>query len=366
MKLLRIILENDKVLEMKSEDFLKILEVVNFDTDILFNLPKYSKIKIIGDLNLSYLPISNIDNIFEVTGMLDISNTDIANIEHIKYGTLIFRESAFERKKLREKYLKNIEQADTLRQSEVWNYYNDNLTEEAIKVNAIFRFIIENKLTKNIRTDVDEDELKELKSELKELVNLRSINTNDLTIDEKIDDISDRIKKIEDLMDVYFLSPNGKYWGMDKYVVIDGDLVGRNFVVADEDEFDEGFNKAVRNYIDNIYISDLPDNIINNSINMYYFKDVVDEIIRANYEDSKDDEDAIESDIEADIESALNNPAKFISDYGLEVSKYISTDKLIEELSDLTQPCEYLDCNGGMYDYYLIDGNQYHVFETYN
>ena len=138
--------QDEEWVSVSPEEYMDLLKYVNGDGSIINRLPDYKgkKIKIDGDLNLSYNgDITNIDSIDYVDGNLDISKTNITYFDKNKvkgwFRYYSSRMEQIEKKKILDKKLKVL---NGYRENGEWNV-EDNDDEVSNETEALFLHLMD-------------------------------------------------------------------------------------------------------------------------------------------------------------------------------------------------------------------------------
>ena len=134
--------QDEEWVSVSPEEYKDLLKYVNGDGSIINRLPDYKgkKIKIDGDLNLSYNgDVTNIDSIDYVDGNLDITKTNITYFDKNKvkgwFRYYSSRMEQIEKKKILDKKLKVL---NGYRENGEWNVKEDNNDEVSNETEALF------------------------------------------------------------------------------------------------------------------------------------------------------------------------------------------------------------------------------------
>lgn len=81
-----LIEQEDNIIEVDSDDYLYLLKILGYDSEILAETPPYEGNKIIirGNLDLSNTPTTSLHNVVKIIGKLDIRYSKISDISNIK------------------------------------------------------------------------------------------------------------------------------------------------------------------------------------------------------------------------------------------------------------------------------------------
>lgn len=290
-------MENKETIFLTNAEYRKLLKFAGGNPRMVLKLPKIRNKDIIitDNLILRDLKIDNLDGVVEVKGYLDISNTNISNIEHINVLRYTSDSNTpIERARIRKTRQKRISE---LRQYEARDAFNiENDTELSNKVNALYKYFVEQGIV-----DPDfEDQLSTLETNLEELQSrLDSIGQDNLIYDQLTERIDEIEAEIYDLREgnfrLYSIYPLRYGSNQDYYIVVEGTetiAFDKTFIVLNDDECTEYAEESIRGFIDDIEISD-------REINYYidakevreYFEGTIDEWVRDSPESYLDEDD---------------------------------------------------------------------------
>lgn len=300
IKLIDLILEQseDPFYEITANELKELLTMASYNPKVTY-LKKFGgkPLKVIGDLNLSKTPMKSLGNIAVIDGKLDISNTEIGNIDDVKVTGYIW-DSGSKRARIRKQKedAAKLADAEERRQSKEWDI--EDTDDEGLKANALFQWLEYSGEIKTI-SDEEKEELSQLEAKL-ELLNKEydEKESHDDELYDQISEIEDRIFELKEKnIDVYNIYPK-KYghYGLSAFEVIGvGDLDGNTYTVGDDEEMEEAALEYAKQYIDDVGIegfnkSFLEDNIDKDELRKY-FEDWYEDDVRDNPESYFDDDD---------------------------------------------------------------------------
>jgi hypothetical protein len=174
--------------------------------------------------------------------------------------------------------------ADERRLANEWAL-GPNTPEVGLRAHAVLKFLIE---TGEIEGKTQEDfaELNRLKAELESTnaeYEREGEGREDLAI--KIGELEDELKELNNKIDVYNIIPDGEYYDLTKFKVIDVDLEGNRYTAGTDDEMMESSKKNLEDLIDDIGVEGFNKNFIRDYIDV---ESVVDDITDYLYNDLHD------------------------------------------------------------------------------
>jgi hypothetical protein len=193
--------EETEIIEMPASEYLQLLSVTGYNGAALEKTRKFrgKKIKVIGDLNLNAMPITNLGTI-HITGSLRASNSGLSTLEGvtIDVGTLVYG-TPYQKKLDRIRRQKEIDDAQERRENDEWNL--NNTDEEGEKANAVFIYALRRGDLTGISDD-DRERADDTQREIKRLENEQeNLDTEDDDWNEKYDEITNKIDELQDEWD---------------------------------------------------------------------------------------------------------------------------------------------------------------------
>jgi len=281
--------EEKEYYRISPDEYLKWIKKTNYDASIFeskkFNgLPLY----VTGDLDLSELPIESLGNVDYIDGNLDISDTLVKSLGKTKVkGYTRTSNSPLEKINELKNQFKMIAENNQKRIDGKWSLLNENIDEEGLAANALFKYLVRDEILNGI----DEDELNEYNEKIKEYSEFleKFESLKDRISDDKLEKLEDQGNEIlfqlselndRNKADVYFIIPKGLY-GERVYQFKVLGLSEREYLVG----LNEFINKAAIEYEEEVLKGIDFENFTNSSINVYLKEDEVEEFIRDNLKD---------------------------------------------------------------------------------
>ncbi len=260
MKKRKIILEQENdTIEVDAEEYLYLLKILGYDSELLADTPPYTDKKIIinGNLNVKGTPITSLHNIVLIRGILDISNTEIGDVSGIEVTKYII-DYGSKRHRIKERQIKNekLQENQERRETEAWDMDNPEIDEEGIMANLVLQYFKRENPEARIKSEDDDQRLIELSEKLEQLLlkqNEYEENGKDITrIAFKIEKIEDSISEINDSIDVYDFNPIGSHYELTAFeLVTENDYNDWQFAIGNENDADESLKNSFEEFIDN-------------------------------------------------------------------------------------------------------------------
>lgn len=214
--------------------------------------------------------------------------------------------------------------AEERRANGEWDLTNDP-DDEALKAHALFNWLVDNNEIEPL-TNEDKIEIQRIKDEIERLQteydNSEEVRTDLL---DEIEDLEDTLDEYDSKIDVYNIIPNGKYYDMTKFEVINAGLEGRGYAVGDASEMDDSANQYVENLIDDIgyagFSSSFARSYIDEDAVVSYAEDVY-------YEDVQNNPDVYFDDSERELSGKQEEKIEILK---MRISQ---TQQIISELED--------------------------------
>lgn len=341
----------DGYYKISPEDYLDLLQFTSDQGNAVTKMKRFEgkPLWITGSLNVSnHKSMNSLGNIGFIDGDLDISYTNVGNVDNIQVKGRI-SDYGSKRMKIREKKIlqEKLRAQQDLRYEDAWN--PDNTDDVGLKANALLEWLVDNE-SFNVKTEETVVELENLNNELERLNNLYDDPERDdevkgqsnLDILNRIEEIEDEISELtEDTIDVYDLSEvSYGYYGLTQFEVLVDGYKDTVFTVGTEDEMDSAIYEYTKNLIDDIgidgfragYIDDYIDEDEVVSVAREYFESWI-------YDDPSSyfsDDDFVLTDEEEERRSELEDE---ISDYEDRLLEY---DEDSEEYSQIQEHIEQL------------------------
>ena len=134
--------EEDEWVKVSPEKYKEIMTYAGFYAPGVAKLPQFKgkKIWITGNLDLSNTPTKSLDGVYYIDGSLNVSRTEVSNIDHIKVkGHISDYSSPLETQRNAKIKRQKISAAESRREDDEWNLENTD-DDEAISANAIMEY----------------------------------------------------------------------------------------------------------------------------------------------------------------------------------------------------------------------------------
>lgn len=381
---------NDKEwVKIEPDRYLDLLKFASYNSKGISNLPIYrgKKIWITGDLDVSGLPISSLDGVYYVDGVLSIARTEIGDVSNLKVRKNIW-DSGSKREKIRFAKIKRQKQEVLQSYREAKNRdLSKDLGPTGLKANALIQYF-ENYYPQLVMDEDDESLKIELINKIEDLVKKeKEYEENGRDTDDVISEIEvaqEELDELEKKMDVYDLYQYGGRKdgiGMITFEIIsNNDLNGREYMVGTDDEAREACEEYIKENLTNFnrsfierhidkdsvveYFSDFYSQDMWDSPESYFSKDdyqLTDEqeneieLYQSQIEELEQKQNNLEQEIEEpdeyskawdDIQSQIDDLEKKISDIEPDdsVTQEMVDDKVEEYLRDVRRnPKAYLE-----------------------
>ncbi len=214
--------------------------------------------------------------------------------------------------------------AEERRANGEWDLTNDP-DDEALKAHALFNWLVDNNEIEPL-TNEDKIEIQRIKDEIERL-QTEYDNSEEARTDllDEIEDLEDTLDEYDSKIDVYNIIPNGKYYDMTQFEVINAGLEGRGYAVGDASEMDDSANQYVENLIDDIgyagFSSSFARSYIDEDAVVSYAEDVY-------YEDVQNNPDVYFDDSERELSGKQEEKIEILK---MRISQ---TQQIISELED--------------------------------
>jgi len=381
--------QDEEWVSVSPEEYMDLLKYVNGDGSIINRLPDYKgkKIKIDGDLNLSYNgDITNIDSIDYVDGNLDISKTNITYFDKNKvkgwFRYYNSRMEQIEKKKILDKKLKVL---NGYRENGEWNV-EDNDDEVSNETEVLFLHLMDigsvGKYENEEGETVPEDKYfiwTDSNHKYYEWLGDENGESEWLVIpDDKIDDVARRY--LQDRIDELGYEAFREYvWENN----LDRDRVDRwlydyysDDITNNPEEFDipKTLSQQQKNYV-NIYtqkIEKLKIRLNDEELDENQVEEIEDEMtdIEEIIEDINDspegdyDEAAIEDEINGRVDDVGSDFLRHLEDMGYDadyILEFVDIDGVITDIINDDGYGSIINNYDGRDDEYKINGKWYHV-----
>ena len=250
--------EENEQIEISPEEYMELLKRVNYQAQAIPRLPKFKgkTVVVTGNVNVKdNKKVTDLGPII-IQGNLDAQRSGLSTLDKTQvYGSEWVWDTPVEAKRLARIKLQNLASQDELRKNGEWDLNNPNIPEEGEQAQALFRYI-ENLGSIDTITDDDQEEINELKSQIKSLEEEQeNLSTDNEDYEERYDEISDQITELEeeidsildDKIDVYDLFEDGGHYHLTRFKSLS---TGQEFAVGDYGEADESLNDYYEEHVD--------------------------------------------------------------------------------------------------------------------
>lgn len=379
-QLISIILENteDDIITIDAKKLEQILDVVNFNMDILFKTKMFKGKKVIvnGDLKLNDKRVKSMGNIIKVIGKLDISHSEIGSLQGVEVtGYVSDYNSKRQRIKEARRRAAKLEEANERRESGDWDLDNEYMDDEGLRANALLVYLESEGY--RIRTPEDNEELEELKENLESLKveeNQKLERGEDITdLTAEIESLEEQIEEIENSIDVYNIIPESTHYGLQTFKIYSSTISESNeYAVGTEEEAREEAIKAEKELVQDNW-QGLPDWLLQDAIDeeevldyfeSFYNDDIYDspesyfdeddyeltpedeekkELLEKRISDLEDRQSEIDSDSEEydEIQEEIDELQNEIDELEPEITDEMREDKVQERLRDVKRNLSY-------------------------
>jgi hypothetical protein len=228
-------------------------------------------------------------------------------------------------------------QMDELRSTDEWNLSNPNIDEDGLKANALFQYLIDENDIEPLDAE-DRIRIREINQQIEQLQ--QEYDSSDETKTELLDRISeleDELENYEGKIDIYHLYPNGEFYDMTKFEVLDSDLYGNEYAVGTTSELEDSAKEYVEQLIDDIGYDGFSKGFAENYID-------IDEVV----ENAKD---TYHYDVSESPDSYLDDSQRELSDdqisliekHQRELEKMRSYIEKYQELMDNSEDMDLID-----------------------
>jgi len=246
--------DTEEYVDITPEQYHKLLNSVGYNSaSVIPMLPQFrgKKLRVNGDLKIDGLPITKLGNL-TINGKLSFSNSNIKNLDGVKYVTLGgYWGTPYYDVLEKIRLAKRVSDANLRREDFEWNYNNDDISKEGLEANAVFKSLVEN-------GDLDElsyterEDLKDYERRMEELEERIENEEDSETLDELDGERVELQEEIDDLKikdnDVYGLIPETQgHYGLSLFTSIHDETEGNTYAVGTFEEAD----KAIEEYVDN-------------------------------------------------------------------------------------------------------------------
>ena len=329
--------EGDDIVKVSPDDIYHYAKIMSGNLQGLSKVPAYrgKKLVVVGKLDLSnFKNVKNLGPIIEVTGGLDISDTEIASLEGVKVNGYV---SDYNSKMYRIRIAK-IEaeiraNAQSRRESGEWDDITDGYN---AKARALFEFLKDRDDLQDRPENLQEkiDELEDRKSQLEQMqAQLDDVSEEYDRLEGQIAAVETEIEELNDgkFGDVYDLIPDGNMYGLASFKSKLPESHNEEYFIGTEREVERAFEDYWEQYVDDVGIE---------GFNQWLIEDNLDEDrLRS------DIEDVYENDIRDNLGAYLDE-----SDRELSSSQEEEIKRLEQEKSELEEKLEELNDESEEYE----------------
>jgi len=331
LKTIQIILkeetEGEDIVKVSPDDIYNYAKIMSGNLQGLSRVPAYKgkKLVVVGKLDLSnFKNVKNLGPIIEVTGSLDISNTEIASLEGVKtHGYVRDYNSKMHRIRIAKIEAEIRAKAQSRRESGEWDDITDGYN---AKAHALFEYLKGRDELVDRPENLQEkiDELEDRKSQLEQMqAQLDDSSEEYERLEGQIDAVDSEIEELnaDKYGDVYDLIPDGSMYGLASFQSKLPESHNEEYFIGTEDEVKRAFEDYWDQYVDDVGIE---------GFSQWLIEDNLDEDrLRS------DIEDVYENDIRDNPESYLDESARELSSSQEEEIKRLEQEKSeLEELND--------------------------------
>lgn len=351
-----LIEQDDNVIEVDSDEYLYLLKILGYDSEILAETPPYEGNKIIinGNLDLSNTPTTSLHNVIRINGKLDMRYSKISDISNIKvpehwvsdYGSTRYINHV---RKIKQEKLSS---AQERRENNEWDLDNPDIDEQGIRANVVFMYFKELFPSVRVKTSDDSEKLINLNNKIEQLLQLEKqyeSEGRDLTdIYAEIEVTEEEINEINSSIDVYNFIPQGGHYNLDSFeFVSDDDLSGYEFAIGTTDEADSSLRDYFEEYVDNPKDFFSPEKLEN-----YVDVKRIGEMAREYYEEAVRDSpdsyfDSDEYELSDDDQERLDELNEELEEYKERLEMYPHDspehEQIIDHIEDLENEIEELE-----------------------
>lgn len=344
--------ENDEYYEISAEDYQFLMKAASYNSKVT-EMKKFKgkPLYVVGNVDLNSTPTKSLGNVAVITGTLNISRTEIADVSKTDVKGYIWDNgSPREKIRHRKEELKKLGEADGRREDGDWDLDNPNIDEQGLAANAIFDMLVGD----GALTEMDEDvkaEIESKKERIEELVRQGAELDPDSEEREElyneIDNIQEEIEELQgDYADVYYLIPVGG--GDLHYFEVIG-LRGREYMAG---RYDDVYDAAVEDQeqlLDDVGLDGLPSWLIEDNLDKDQIRNQMEEYYRddvsQNPEIYFDDDDFELTDEQEERKEELENYINEMEDLKTEKKEELENTEDEDEIADLEREIEEIEDN---------------------
>ena len=329
--------EGDDIVKVSPDDIYHYAKIMSGNLQGLSKVPAYrgKKLVVVGKLDLSnFKNVKNLGPIIEVTGGLDISDTEIASLEGVKtHGYVRDFNSKMYRIRIAKIEAEIRAKAQSRRESGEWDDITDGYSSSA---QALFQFLKGRDDLQDRPENLQEkiDELEDRKSQLEQMQAQLDDNSEEYErLQGQIAAVETEIEELNDgkFGDVYDLIPDGSMYGLASFQSKLPESHNEEYFIGTEREVERAFVDYWEQYVDDVGVE---------GFNQWLIEDNL-------------DEDRLRSDIEDVYENDIrDNPESYLDDSDRELSSSQEEEikRLEQEKSELEEKLEELNDESEEYE----------------
>lgn len=366
MEIVSTLLEQDSkedIIYLDPKEVKKYYEDLDYEDFTRLKKFRDKKIYVNGDLDLRNKPIKTLGGISFISGNLDITYTQIKNLDNTTVkGRVSDWGTPIEKARIAAERAAERAEADSRRDDGYWDLTKYPDDKETIMANVLWDYLVSHHGEVNTLTPENKVELKVLEEKLNELNNRYEQETESEIYNELYDEIQKVEEEIEDIKentgDVYNLSPAHNFYGLLTFRVLGLDVPYQDeWSVGTYDQAEESALHHYKNLIDDIGIEGFNKSFIEENIDVdkvqeqaeQMYEDWVRQEPDSYFRDSDFDNSEIEDQISkledevSDMEEQLRDIEDSDSDEYNELQELIDEkNEQIEKLenSKITEPTE--------------------------
>ena len=329
--------EGDDIVKVSPDDIYHYAKIMSGNLQGLSKVPAYrgKKLVVVGKLDLSnFKNVKNLGPIIEVTGGLDISDTEIASLEGVKtHGYVRDFNSKMYRIRIAKIEAEIRAKAQSRRESGEWDDITDGYSSSA---QALFQFLKGRDDLQDRPENLQEkiDELEDRKSQLEQMQAQLDDNSEEYErLQGQIAAVETEIEELNDgkFGDVYDLIPDGSMYGLASFKSKLPESYDEEYFIGIEREVDVAFQDYWEQYVNDVGVEGFSEWVIKDNL----------------------DEDRLRSDIEDVYENDIrDNPESYLDDSDRELSSSQEEEikRLEQEKSELEEKLEELNDESEEYE----------------
>jgi len=248
--------EDSEFIEIPANEYLQLLSVTGYNGAALEKTRRFrgKKIKVIGDLDISGKPIKNLGTIY-LQGTLEARNSKLETLDGVTItGSKWYWQTPFEDKEKERKRRQVLKDAQERRESGEWDLNNPNISDEGLRANAAFQYLVENADIEEM-TDEEKEELKNLERRQQEISDRMEVEDDEELLSDLESEYDELQEEIDDLVkkdnDVYGLIPESYgHYDISSFKTVYDDFYGATVAVGTEYEADESKKEWIKQLLD--------------------------------------------------------------------------------------------------------------------